>query len=107
MRWLKAAIARFLTAMGGATPTPPAGPVPPVRTMEDGNSSTAQAIKPQPPLQSPVQAPSQKKQKAARRTTPASKSTSKKQKPAPMGKSQPSDGNSTQTPARRTRRHAK
>jgi hypothetical protein len=107
MRWLKAAIARFLTAMGGATPTPPAGHVPPVRTTEDGNNSTAQATNPQPHPQSPVQAASQKKQKAARRTSPASKSTSKKQKPAQTGKSQPSDGNSTQTPARRTRRHVK
>lgn len=107
MRWLKAAIARFLTAMGGATPTPPAGPVPPVRTTEDGSSSTAQDTNLQPHPQLPVQAPSQKKQKVARSTSPASKSTSKKRKPAQTGKSQPSDGNSTQTPARRTRRHVK
>jgi hypothetical protein len=107
MQWLKAAIARFLTAMGGATPMPPVGHVPPVRTTEDGNSSTAQATKPPLQPQSPVQAPSRKKPKAARQTTPASKSTSKKRKPAQTGKSQPSDGNSTQTPARRTRRHVK
>jgi hypothetical protein len=106
MRWLKAAIARILTGTGGATPTLNAGPVHPEPTTPTGKVTTAQATQPQPPSL-PAQARSRKKQKAAPQTTAGSKSTSKKSKPAQTGKSPTTGGNSTQTPARRTRRHAK
>lgn len=112
MRWLRLAIARLLglptpfMVEAPVQPTPTAGPVDPEHMTQAGSKPSVAGTQPQPPSL-PAQARSRKKPKAAPQTTAGSKSTSKKSKPVQTGKSPTSDGNSTPTPARRTRRHAK
>lgn len=112
MRWLRAVIARLLGVQTLQEPTPvlptqTAGHVPPERTAPVGNKTSARATKPQRQSQSPAQVASPKKPKAVRQTTPVSKGSSKKQKPAPTVQSRSSAGNSTPTPASGTRPHVK
>jgi hypothetical protein len=105
-------IARLLTLLirtrGRATvgSTPSAGPVYPEHTTPTGSNTTVLTI---PPFlrHEPAPQPSSKKKKPAQSTTRAKKSTSKKSQPAQTEVSQPGHGNSTPTPVRKTRRHAK
>lgn len=111
MSWLKRVIARLL-----GTPTQPldnpvqptltAGLAPQEPTPARGNKRSAQGTKRQRQL-SPAPQPSQKKPKAAKPTTQASKGSSKKPKPAQTVKSQTTAGSSTPTPAPRTPQRAK
>ena len=106
MRWLRAVIARLIGLLtrtrGTATalPTPAAGLAPLEHMMRLGSRTSA--MESLPPLQLLAKAASPKKPKAARRTSAASKSTSKKPSVAQTEKSPSSRGNSTQTPASRT-----
>lgn len=104
---LQRVIAFIRTMMGVATPTQPAGPALQEPMTQTGKVTTVLDTKPQPQFPSPAQAPSSKKPKAVKRTTAASKGTSKKQKPVATGKSQSTRGSSTPTPASKTRQHAK
>jgi hypothetical protein len=113
MRWLRLAIARLLGLpiqhLGNPVPpTPTAGPVGPEPIAPTGNKPSAEEDTHLHPLPRPPARPrSRKKPKPVQSTTQASSGTSKKSKPAQTGKSPTSGGNSTQTPVRRTRRHAK
>jgi hypothetical protein len=113
MLWLKRVIARLLgqqtPPLGNPVlPTPTAGPVGPEPIAPTGSKpSVEEAIHLHPLPLPPARPRSRKKPKPVQSTTQASSGTSKKQKAAQTGKSPTSDGNSTQTPARRTRRHAK
>jgi hypothetical protein len=111
MRLLKLVIARLLglqtKPLGSpAQPTPTAGPALQEHTQPRGNKRSAPVTK-HPRQSSPAQPRSPKKPKAAQSTTVASKGTSKKQGPAPTGKSRKAAGNSTPTRASKTRQHAK
>ena len=102
MRWLKAVIARLtgvLTrtrAISTALPTPAAGPVSQELMTQLGKVISAMAS-PQHQL-SPAKPASSKRPKAVQRISVASKSTSKKSKPAPTEQSPKAHGNSTLTP---------
>lgn len=111
MRNIMRAIARLLGFQTQRTEVPvlqtqTVGPVLLGRTHQSGKVPFVQDT-PLQPQSLPVQQPSLKKPKAAKSTTAASKGTSKKQKPAATAKSQSSRGSSTQTPASKTRQHAK
>lgn len=95
MQWVKVIVWRIQVA----------GRVNRVRTTKAGNNFSAQVMLLQ-HLWSPAKVASPKKRKAAKPTTAASKSTSKKPSPARTGKSPSSRGNSTQTPVRQTRQPA-
>lgn len=105
MHWLKAAIARLaglLRRLGKATVSPiqAAGLASPERMTPTGNSSSAPGTLLQP---QPAQAASRKKLRAVQPTTAASKSSSKRQSPAPTDESLSNRGSSTKTPAHQTR----
>jgi len=111
MRMLKLVIARLLglitqPSVKPVQPTPIAGPVSKEPTAPRGSKRSAQTSTQRQP-RSPAQPRSQKKPKAVQSTTVASKGTSKKQGPAPTGKSRKAAGSSTPTRASKTRQHAK
>ena len=86
--------------------TPTAGLVNQELIQQFGSKPSVQDTKRQ-RQSSPAQPRSAKKQKPAQHTTAASKDTSKKQKPAQTAQSPKVAGYSSQTPASKTRRHAK
>ena len=83
-------------------PLPIANPLPvkSTRKLKDAQSPKRQR-------QSPARPRLSKEQKPAQSTRAASKSTSKKPKPVQTDKPQSTRGNSTPTPASKTRQHAK
>ena len=113
MRWLRLAIARLLGLQtqhlgNPVPPTQTAGPVGPEPIAQTGSKPSVEEDTYLHPLPRPPARPrSRKKPKPVQSTSQASSGTSKKQKAAQTDKSPTSGGNSTQTPARRTRRHAK
>ena len=87
-----------------AQPTQTAGLANQTPTTSAGNKRSAQPTKLR---KSPVRPATQKKSKAVQSTKAASKSTVKKPKSAQTVKSRKASGNSTPTPASKTRQRAK